>query len=527
MESKKGTYWIPLLMALCVALGLYTGSVLVPKATPAVSMGEARYQKIQDIIQILDQRYVDSVDSKALYEKTIADMLHSLDPHSNYIPAEDLKAMNEAIEGKFGGVGIRFFIVRDTVCFTNVVPDSPSEKAGVKAGDKLLEVDGKKVAGIKITNDEIMGLLKGQEGTDVRLKINRNGTVLEKKVIRGSIPLESISAAYMLTDKIGYVKIDQFSILTDKEFQSAAEKLKKQGMKKIIIDLRNNGGGVLTGATKIADEFLKATTPIVETRGEHMFPYMYRATEKGELEEMEVAVIINSNSASASEILAGAIQDNDRGVIVGRRSFGKGLVQEDFPLRDGSNVRLTTARYYTPTGRCIQRPYSKDFHAYYEDQQGRYENGEMYKVDSTLLVDSLKYTTPKGKIVYGGGGIMPDIFVPYDTSGTSWYYTELRFSAVFNAFAFDFVSDKRNKWKSDEVFQRTFRVTDELLNSFTTYAEKAYSVPFNQRDFKTSKALIARVLKAEIARQLWMEQGFHRVFNSDDIDVQKAIRALQ
>jgi carboxyl-terminal processing protease len=328
----------------------------------------------------------------------------------------------------------------------------------------------------------------------------------------------------MIDKTIGFVKIEQFSLATTYEFQEATAKLKAQGMKKLIIDLRNNGGGVLTSATDIADEFLKAGIPIVETKGKHTTSYTYRATSKGELENIQVAILINSNSASASEILAGAIQDNDRGTIIGRRSFGKGLVQEDVMLRDGSNLRLTIARYYTPTGRCIQKPYSDDYDEYMHDQMGRYDNGEMYKVDSTLLVDSLKYKTPKGKVVYGGGGIMPDIFVPYDTTGSTWYYTQLRYTNVFTTFAFDFVQGKRTKWSSPTDFKRNFTVSDQVLNQLTAFAASEYKIKLDKKEFNTSKRLISEVLKAEIARQIWVEEGYYEVYNDFDPEVQRAIR---
>lgn len=524
MENKNNNYWIPIVMATCLAVGLYLGNLLTPAKIPSQSLGESRYQKMQDVIQILDQRYVDTLNGDELFERTIADMLHKLDPHSNYIPAEDLKAMNEAIEGKFGGVGIRFFIIRDTVCITNVLPNSPAMKAGLKAGDKILKVDGEKIARIKISNEEIMGMLKGTENTPVKLSVLRDSKKIEKKVIRGSIPVESVLSAYMINKTTGFVKIEQFSLATSYEFKEATSRLKSQGMKKLIIDLRNNGGGVLTGATEIADEFLKANLPIVETKGAHTQSYTYKATSRGNLEDIEVAILINSNSASASEILAGAIQDNDRGTIIGRRSFGKGLVQEDVMLRDGSNLRLTIARYYTPTGRCIQKPYSDDYDSYMHDQMERYDNGELYKVDSTLLIDSLKYKTPKGKVVYGGGGIMPDIFVPYDTTGSSWYYTQLRYSNVFTTFAFDFVQGKRTKWSSPSDYKKKFVVTDEVLNRFTKFAEKEGKIKFDQKEFNISKKLISEVLKAEIARQIWVEEGYYQVYNDFDPEVQKAIR---
>lgn len=527
MENKRSPFWIPVLMASFLAIGMYAGHILTPQVQTAQSLGEQRYQKIQDIIQILDNKYVDSLNGEELFEKTIADMLHKLDPHSNYIPADELAAINETIQGKFGGIGIRFFIIRDTICVTHVIANSPSERAGLKPGDKIIKIDGDKVASKRITNDDVMSRLKGLEGTDVNLGLYRNGKTLSKQVTRGTIPVESISCSYMINEKIGYVRIDQFSVLTAVEFKMAAAELRSQGMQKLIIDLRDNGGGVLTSATDIADEFLGANVPIVETRGEHSPRYMYRATSQGILEDVEVGILMNSNSASASEILAGAIQDNDRGLIYGRRSFGKGLVQEDFMLRDGSNLRLTVARYYTPTGRCIQKPYSEDIHSYYEDQANRYDNGELYQVDSTLFVDSLKYKTPKGRIVYGGGGIMPDVFIPLDSTGKTWYLAELRYSTAFTAFTFDYVSNKRTKWKSLSQFISEFKVSDKMVDDFVAYAKEEYKVRYNASEFKQSKDLIKLYLKAEIARQLWLESGYIQVLNLSDPEMLKVIATMR
>jgi len=529
MQNKKNQYLIPIVMACFLAVGLLLGKKLAPQQEVYItkSGGQVRYQKIQEIIHLLDDRYVEAVDGEEIFEKTISDMLHKLDPHSNYIPAEDLKAMNESIEGKFSGVGIRFFIIRDTVSVTNVLPYSPAENAGMKPGDKILKVDTTVITEIAIKNDEVMGLLKGVSGTKVNLVILRNGQKMKKAIIRGSIPVESVVASFMIDEKIGYVKIDQFSVATSEEFFLATSILKKQGLKKLIIDLRNNGGGVLTGATEVADEFLQANIAIVETKGEHSKDYVYRSTSKGELKDVELAILINSNSASASEILAGAIQDNDRGTIIGRRSFGKGLVQEDMMLRDGSNLRLTVARYYTPTGRCIQKPYTENLEEYYSDQMNRYENGELYEVDSTKFADSLKFITPGGKVVYGGGGIMPDVFVPFDTLGTSWYFTNLRYSSAFTTFAFDFVQDKRTKWRSVNEFNKEFTVTNEILRRFVQFAEEESKVEKNDKELVVSKQLIKETIKGEIARQLWVEQGYYYVRMKDDVDVQEAIKVLK
>ncbi len=523
---KNSGFLIPLFIAVSMASGLYLGNVLADKTEPVAINTDSKYQKIQDILQILDRKYVDSVNSERLFEETIGNMLHTLDPHSNYIPASEIEAMNEEIRGNFGGVGIRFFIIRDTVCITNVLNDSPSMAAGLKAGDKIIVVDDEEVTG-DITNERIMGMLKGEAGTFVDITVLRNGKTYKKQVRRGTIPVESVTAYYMIDDEIGFVRIDRFSLNTASEFRKAVRVLKDNGLKKLIVDLRNNGGGVLSAATDIADEFLRNNVPIVETRGVHSQKEVIRSTPNGSLKDVEVAILINSNSASASEILAGAIQDNDRGTIIGRRSFGKGLVQEDMVLRDGSTLRLTVARYYTPTGRCIQKPYNGDIEEYYGDQMERYDNGELYSPDSSLFVDSLKFVTPGGKIVYGGGGIMPDIFVPLDTLGSSWYLSQLRYTAAINAFSFDYASSNRNKWSTPKNYAASFNVSDDLLDRFTTYAAKFYDVKLDENGLRQSKTLLKKLLKSEIARQLWMEQGFYEVNNKSDKEVIRAIEHLR
>jgi len=527
LNSSKNNFLLPVVLAGCVCLGLWLGSTFSPKGFEfSATEGGENVRKIQEIITVLDRKYVDSVNANELFEKTISDMLHELDPHSNYIPAKDMQALNESIEGKFGGVGLRFFILRDTICVTNVIIGSPASSVGLMAGDKILQIDGKKVAGKKITNDKVMSKLKGKENTSVSLKILRNRKVLNKRIIRGSIPIESVVSAYMIKPHVGFIKIEEFSLTTSEEFRNAANFLKNLGMKKLILDLRNNGGGVMQSANEIADEFLKDGVPIVSTKGEHIGSKTYYATEEGVLENTSVVVLINANSASASEILAGAIQDNDRGIIMGRRSFGKGLVQEDVQLTDGSNLRLTIARYYTPTGRCIQKPYEESYDEYINSQIERYDNGELYAPDSTLFVDSLKFKTPKKRIVYGGGGIMPDIFVPFDSSGTSWYYTDLRFSQAFQAFAFDYVQDKRLKWKSVADFDKNFVVNDALINKFVRFSEKEIKIKTDKKGLAHSKALIAKTIKAEIARQLWLEDGYFQILNKTDNEVQAAVKKL-
>ncbi len=528
MENKRNVnYAIPMLMAVVMAVGLIVGHSLAPSIKKEEISGQSNDQKIQDIIRILDQRYVDSVDAESLFERTIGDMLHSLDPHSNYIPARDLQAMNEQIEGKFSGVGVRFFVIRDTICITYVLPDSPSEKAGVKSGDKIVTIEGKPVAGKGISDEDVLGLLKGREHTQVEVIVLRGKDRLKKTITRGPIPIESVVAHYMIDRHIGYVKINNFSKTTVTAFREAAQELKRKGMKKIIVDLRNNGGGVLTSATDIADEFLPANKVIVVTKGQHFPKQEYKSTSNGMLIDTPVAVLINAQSASASEILAGALQDNDRGIIVGRRSYGKGLVQEDMELRDGSNLRLTIARYYTPTGRCIQKSYSGSMSDYGGDYRERYENGEMYSVDSSVFVDSLRFVTPKGKVVYGGGGIMPDRFVAYDSTGITPYLMSLRFTSVFTTFAFDYVQDKRNRWKSVQSFNQQFVATNSLIRRFADFAWNEYQIPIREAQLQRSKNLIAELIKGEIARQLWIEQGYYQSINPGDNEFQEAIRALR
>ena len=513
-------------MSLVLIMGIYLGLMLAPDSVKSPALSSEKAKKIQDILDILDKRYVDSIDAEVLFEETISELLHRLDPHSNYISAVDVQRSEESIRGEFKGIGVSFYLIRDTICVTNVLPNSPSLRAGLKSGDKIIRIDKDLVAGKKITNEDVMSKLKGPKDTKVKLKILRGRKMINKTVTRGVIFVKSVIAPQMLKNGIGYIKIERFSDQTYNEFADAAESLKRKGMKKLVIDLRNNGGGILHCATDIADEFLSIGQTILVTRGLHEKEKTYKASRSSSLENTDVVVLINAQSASASEILAGALQDNDRGTIIGRRSFGKGLVQEDKRLKDGSILRLTIARYYTPTGRCIQREYTGDYEDYTESFYERYENGEMYEIDSSIFVNSKKFTTPGGKVVYGGGGIMPDIFVPFDSVGITSYYRELRYSDAFFTFAFDYVQNKRTKWKSLSEFDQKFKVTDGLLKSFTTYAENETLVPLKQKDLNRSKSLITQTIKAEIARQLWTEDGYYRIMNKMDNDVMRAIETL-
>lgn len=521
-ESNKSNYLLPILLSALLAVGFLGGSFLENISQKPNN----ELQKLEDILTLLDQNYVDKVDKDAIFEETISDMLHELDPHSNYISAKDMSAVNESITGQFGGVGIRFLLLRDTICVTNVIEGSPSEKMGVKAGDKIIRINGKKATGKQMTNDKVLATLKGLPGTKVQVTMLRQKKELNIKLKRGIIPIRSIPCAYMIDKQTGYILITEFSQMTSEEFYQASTELQAQGMTKLVLDLRNNPGGVMSSAIDIVDAFLPKNHLILRSKGKKEGERSYYSTAGGHLEKTKLVVLINAHSASASEIVAGAIQDNDRGIIVGRRSFGKGLIQKDEVLRDGSNLRLTIARYYTPSGRCIQRSYKGGYDAYMRDEE-RIANNEFFQADSSIFVDSLKFKTKHGRTVYGGGGIMPDIFVPGDTSGTSFYLTELQWSGASRAFAFDYMQTSRSNWSTAKQFNVSFEVSDQLLAAFVAFAEKEFHVKKDPYGLRISKTLIKRMLKAEIASQGWTEEGYYRVLNPFDKELNKALSSFK
>jgi carboxyl-terminal processing protease len=529
MKNNRYTIVLPILLGISISIGILLGSRL-NKKEPIVYNAFSHTDlgsKIDAIMYLIQERYVDTINRKQVINKAINDFLHELDPHSNYFSAEELGQMMESINGKYAGVGIRFLIHNDTLCATNIIPGSPSYQVGIKSGDQIIRVDGKPISGKKLSNEKVMDMLKGEPGSTVKVEVLRKRKKMQFTITRGVIPIQSISCSTLLNKTTGYIRLEQFSVSSGAEFHDVALQLKLQGMKKLVFDLRDNGGGVMASAIEIADEFLPQGKLIVYTQGAHQTKRSYFSSARGSLEDIELVILINSNSASASEIVAGAIQDNDRGTIMGRRSFGKGLVQEDIPLRDGSNVRLTIARYYTPTGRCIQKPYGNGID-YQDDFFERYEKGELYHVDSSAFVDSLKFVTPKGKIVYGGGGIMPGMFLPLDTMGTSHYLTNLRYSMAFGHFAYDFVNKVgRNKWKDEQDFRKQFQVNDALMNTFVSYAARSFKIPKNEKEFTISKSLIGEFLKAEIARKLWIEQGYLCVMADYDKDILHALKQLE
>lgn len=511
---------IPVLIGAALALGIWLGTMFVPQGLPNDPIVQ-NTNKFNTILEMIEDKYVDSVDHDLLIESSIEGMIQKLDPHSAYIPPADLESVNEQLEGNFGGVGIRFLIHDDSLVATHVLPGSPSERAGMKPGDRIIAIDGEDITDGSLTNKDVTDKLKGKAGSDVAVKVYRSGKTKSLDITRGTIPLSSIDAAIMLDNEVGFIKLNSFTYKSAEEFHDAAYKLKQKGMKKLIFDLRNNGGGLMFAATEIADEFLESGKLIVYTEGRKSPRKEYTSTSKGILEDTEVIVLINSLSASASEIVAGAIQDNDRGLIMGRRSFGKGLVQDQSEFTDGSALRLTISRYYTPSGRSIQKPYG-DGIDYEDDYFTRLESGELLNEDSVKIDKSLKYKTEAGRTVYGGGGIMPDVFVPNDTAGASYYLTSLYYSSAFNHYAIKYLDTKRSSLKDFDRFMSKFNVDESMFNEFISYAA-TLGIEEDPMDIVTSRSTIKNRIKAEIARHVWQDDGYYMVYVQDDMDVQKAL----
>lgn len=522
--------FFPVVLMLALALGYFFG---VQQKSPIflqrADSSPSGLVKIDRILEEIDHKYVDSVDKEELLEIAIQSMLEKLDPHTVYIPPQDVEFANERIQGGFEGVGVRFLIIDDTLFVTNVVPKGPSYFAGIKDGDRILAVDTINIAGVGLTNEKVFDYLRGEKGTSAKLKIFRpnNGTNTYE-VVRNRVPIESVDAAFMLNKEVGYLKLSTFAVTTEMEFVQASMKLLKQGMKKMIFDLRGNSGGVLGAAIAISDHFLQKGKLIVYTEGKSQ-PRTdeYSTSQKALLEDIELIVLIDNNSASASEIVAGAIQDNDRGLIYGRRSFGKGLVQEPIDLSDGSELRLTVSRYYTPSGRSIQKPYGNGVD-YAHDIRERYDTGEFYELDSSMFDTLPKFKTPKGKTVYGGGGIFPDVFIPIDTSGTSYGLNKLFYEGMFNEFCFRYLDKNRarlSKYKNVQEFSEKFVVSDNLINEMIAYSEKK-GVSISKSDVEKSKERIKRRIRAGIANYLWEDVGLYYILVEEDAEVKKALESF-
>ncbi len=497
--------------------------------------------KFSRVMNYVSSFYVDTVNTEQLTETAIIEMLKKLDPHSIYISKDEWQKMNEPLQGHFDGIGIQFNIMDDTLMVVSPITGGPSEKLGILAGDRIVMIDNENVAGIGITNQMVFDRLRGPKGTKVNVGIMRRGEkkILDFEITRDKIPIFSLDAAYMVDvkEKIAYIKLNRFSRTTMDEYKEALSKLQKEGAKHLILDLTNNGGGYLDKAFELADEFLSQGQMVVYTEGRNSPRDNYLSTSKGENDYGRVVIMIDEGSASASEIVSGAVQDWDRGVLVGRRSFGKGLVQRQMELPDGSAMRLTTAKYFTPTGRLIQKPYSKGVDEYHKDLVNRYNSGELTNEDSIHFPDSLKYRTLVNKrLVYGGGGIMPDIFVPIDTAGYTDYYRDLIRKGIINKFVLQYFDSERenleakylSKNKDDEfgLFMKEFIITNEFLKQVTDFAEQE-GVKFNENEFNTSKESLSVNLKANIARNLWNTSEFYEVFNTIDPIYLQAVEVIK
>ncbi len=490
-------------------------------------------QKLRFVEQIIERFYVDSVDAEHVVEEGIIAMLKTLDPHSLYSNPEETKALTEPLQGNFSGIGIQFNMATDTLYVIQTVAGGPSEKVGIVAGDRIITANDTLISGVKMNTADVMKHLRGPKGSVVNLGVLRHGApeIITFKVVRDDIPLYSVDASYMVDDKTGYIRVSKFAETTVDEVKKAMADLQKKGMKNVIIDLENNGGGYLNAAYEFANIFLDKDALVVYTDGTKLKPSYYRNEADGTFRDGKVVVMVNQYSASASEILAGALQDNDRGVVVGRRTFGKGLVQRPFPLPDGSMVRLTTARYYTPSGRSIQKPYTAgDQDAYDADMLKRYKSGEFMSADSVHFADSLRYQTLKlGRPVYGGGGIMPDHFVAVDTTYYSDYYRDLVAKGIINRYSLDFLDENRqslkSKYPTEDAFVSKFVVTPEMMSRLVELGQKE-GVELNQQQYDTSRHVIETILKALIGRDLFDMSAYYRVVNPLNETYNEAVRLI-
>lgn len=506
------------------------GFISVPIFSQTLSELEST-GKFAEIYTYVSRYYVEDVDEEALIEEAITSMLAELDPHTVYIPKKDVQRMNESIVGSFEGIGVRFQILNDTILVVNPIPGGPSYKLGIMAGDKIVKIEEEVVAGVGITNLDVRDRLLGEKDSKVNVKILRGKSeLIDFEITRDKIPIKSVISHYMVDDEIGYTKITSFSRTTTDEFRSALKELKDQGMESLILDLRGNGGGLLSVAKDIADEFLADNKLIVYSEGRRQPRRTMKADEKGNFEKGKLVVLIDESSASASEIVTGAIQDWDRGIVVGRRSFGKGLVQRPIDLRDGSQIRLTIAKYYTPSGRNIQKPYDEGVEAYKREKLERYLSGEMISRDSVEFPDSLQYKTlVNDRIVYGGGGIMPDVFVPIDTSYFSELYRVTSRKGYTNEFSLNYVNDNRKKlkkqYKNFDAFNEKFD-SEEVFEAFLEYL-KEKEVEINEKDLEISSEAINLRIKALMAQNLYVQGDFYQVVNNASNTFNRAVQILK
>jgi carboxyl-terminal processing protease len=530
-NNSKRAIRLPLYIAITLCVGVFIGANMAGSASAPTSNFMNSLNKFRQVLTHIENDYVDEVNSDDLVESAITQMLEELDPHTSYIPAKDLELIQSRLEGNYEGIGVEFNIFKDTIHVVTPLSGGPSQKLGIRSGDKIIKVDGKSVAGIGMTNLKVVEMLRGPGGSEVTVSIMREGEddLIDFTIERDVIPQYSVDVSYMVDDKIGYIKIARFANSTYLEFKEALLKLKDQGMEKLVIDLTGNPGGYLNRAVQIADEVLSGKQMIVYTDGkEKRYVEKHFSGEEGDFENGSLVIMMDEGSASASEIVAGAVQDHDRGLIVGRRSFGKGLVQMPIDLNDGSELRLTISRYYTPSGRSIQKTYQGGkLDEYYEEAYKRYENGEVYSADSIKFNDSLAFKTDKGRIVYGGGGITPDFFVPLDTTQNTRYINRLFNTNSIQEYTVKYAQENRAQLADMgfDKFKDSFNVTDDMLEDLVAVGE-GNNLKFNEKEFKKSKQLLEQLTKAYIARGIWDNDGFYPIFNQQDEIFRRAIQLM-
>lgn len=520
---KFNSKYLPIVIGAAFAVGTVLGGLMNAPAEDTFLAKNHSKTKLNKLIDFINNEYVDSVNTDSIVNLTVDNILSKLDPHSVYIPPSEQAEVAESMKGDFVGVGINFYMYKDSVAIIKPVENGPSAKAGIKSGDRILYAGKTKLFGRKLPSDSLFSKLKGTKGSEIELTVFRKSEQkkLKFKIKRDVIPIKSVDAAMMLSNNTGYIKINRFAETTYKEFKAGLTKLKQKGIQSLVIDVRDNGGGYMEEAVAIADEFLKDKQLIVFTKNKNGSTEKTYATKSGSFETGKVTVLINENSASASEILAGAIQDNDRGTIVGRRSFGKGLVQREMDFNDGSAVRLTVARYYTPTGRSIQKPYAKGNEEYYKESEARIKSGELYAKDSIKVADSLKFKTPKGKIVYGGGGIVPDVFVPMEAEHGNENVAYLMQTGVVGHFVFEELDKNRNAFAGVHFneFLVKMKKSDLYFKKFKNY------IFLTGLDLKLDKTkdLVNRYITAEFARQLYGELYYYDVILKEDAMIKKVL----
>lgn len=526
-KSRLTTALVPLILSLGLVGGIFIGRVFFQRS---ISPDE---EKLKTMLGLIQSEYVDDISLDSIMEGTYAGLMDMLDPHSVYIPASDVEGVTDELEGSFSGVGVSFQIISDTVNIIEIVPGGPAETVGLKPGDKILKANGVDLTGQNATNENVYKNLRGSKGSKVNLEVKRSNSdkPVSFTVTRGDVPQTSVDAKYLLSEGVGYIKVSKFARTTYDEFSNALQTLQAKGAEKFVIDLRGNSGGYMDQAVLMANEFLPADRMIVYTKGKNPMNESYAVSNGGgHYLDNELVVLTDEFSASASEIFAGAIQDNDRGLVIGRRSFGKGLVQNQLPLPDNSAIRLTVARYYTPSGRSIQKEYKLgEANKYDLDLTDRYKNGEFYNVDSIKLDKTKKFQTTTGRTVYGGGGIMPDIFVPEDTIGMTGYYISVSNGGLIQQYAYDVAAKNRAKLSAAKTTQHFMSILpddDTLLEGFVDYAASK-GVPARWYYINQSKDLILRQLKAIIARDIMGYSKFVEILNSDDKTVKRAMKALQ